>query len=209
MTKICYSYLFGDKDVWRDPLPDNINHDWTYVLFTDQDIKSDVYQVKRVESVSNPQLASRHFKLLGAAQFYPEPFKKVFHHDANIRVNCDLDELPHFMIVNHPFHHCAYKEIELCKKLGKANRADLERTRLMLREYRWNKDAGLYAAGLMMRPNTRAVDIFSFDWFHHAKWFTHRDQIFLPYLLAKHNITPEIVEWSDLIGSRFLIHDHA
>ena len=209
MTNICISYLFGDKDDWRDPNPNIINQsDWVYVLYTDQNIKSDIYHVVKVPQAEHPRFESRKYKLLGASQFYPQHYKKVFHHDANIIVNCDLNELPHFMVMNHPFHWCAYKEIELCKKLGKDNRKTLDDAKEQLKSYNWGKDKGLFAGGLMMRPNTKAVDQFSQDWFFHAKWHTVRDQIFLPYLLDKHGLRPKVVDWLDLIGSKFLMTNH-
>jgi len=209
MSKICFSYLFGNKDKWIEPNINKINTDWHYVLFTDQPIKSDLYHVVKypIDETSS-RIHSRKIKTFGADNFFQANLTQVFHHDANIIVNCDLDELPEFMVMKHPFHWCAFKEIELCKKLKKDTVENLNKAKAKLLDYEWRENAGLFANGLMMRPNTFEVNSLSHDWWNHVKNFSVRDQIFLPYLLNKHNLKPAVIEWESLIGSKFLMHNH-
>ena len=55
--KVCYTVLFGDYEELKEPTI--ISDGWRYVCFTDQPLKSDVWEIVTVKITEDAQVMAR------------------------------------------------------------------------------------------------------------------------------------------------------
>lgn len=167
------------------------------VCFTDQDIKSDTWEIvpMRVKN-NNPSKTAREVKI-------------NFHHyidskyslwiDATFIINIHLDTWwtsfkPPFTTIKHPFDNCIYQEIRNCQRSGKGAFNILAKQRLAYKKAKIPQNMGLIASGILMRENIPSVQQFCELWYSEVERWTTRDQIafgYANYIMPKshHSIT--------------------
>lgn len=196
---VCYTAIFGDADILQDPKV--ITKGWKYICFTDQDFKSETYEIIKMEG---DQWKSRELKTIPHRYF---DYERVIWHDGCFTVNCNLDSLPVEFLVKHPFHNCAYDEIELCWQRGKETKEKLVRCRLELERINYPKNKGCYAMGIFGRGNSEVQNRLNESWWSIMQEFTVRDQIFFPYLVDAFDINPHKYTWEQALDL-FYWHKH-
>src|SRR5690242_15890300 len=123
--KVCYTALIGNYEELKTPTV--ISKGFDFVCFTDQDIKSDVWEIRKISPGSDPQRRAREIKLLPHV-FLPE-YEFTFWLDAAFQINIDLnifwDKVFRTPLTApmHPIRNCVYREIQSClvNRRGDAN----------------------------------------------------------------------------------------
>jgi len=111
---VLYTAIFGKKDNLITPkyIPANCD----FVCFTDQPLRSRVWQVRRVDSTeADPTRSARKYKIL-AHQFLPE-YRTSIWVDGNVLVGGDVNELVRDYLADANMaviDHAKSKEIPLC-----------------------------------------------------------------------------------------------
>lgn len=199
---ICFTAIFSNYDTLHDPLI--VSDGWKYYCFTDQDFKSDIYQIIKMTPIQ-ARFMDRYIKL-NPHLFLPNHYRSIWH-DGSFTVNCDLNTLHERFVIKHPLHDCVYKEIDLCLKLKKDSVAKLEKARTELLAIDWPKESGCFANGLIGRVNDLATQQMNALWWEYLNEFTIRDQIFAPYLYKKFELQYDVISWNKAL-EYFKWHKH-
>ncbi len=178
--KVCYTALLSDYEELKDPTV--IANGWRYVCFTDQPVKSDIWEIIPidVEQGLTPQRMARKIKILPHV-FLPDAEFTIWI-DASFKINVDLNKVwdwfkPPFTAPKHPLRNCVYQEIKSCITF---ERADVEELRSQEQKYRsLNIPAqnGIITSGLLMRQNTKACNDLCNNWWQEVCENSPRDQI--------------------------------
>lgn len=209
MKKVVYTAIFGNYDT---PLqPNVITDDWEYILYTDNE-KADTGIWKRIVVKPNyPRLYARFIKL-NYPQFKLKNYDILFWIDANVVINCDLNEFTkkhqsEFMVLKHPHRDSILKEAHACKKYKKDSSIKID---LQIEKYKnegYKFDNGLVATTIMLRRNTKAVQEFCMKWWDELSHGSIRDQLSFNYVLWKYPVDLELISWN-VFDSDFEYRQH-
>lgn len=182
MTKIIYTALFGSNDELKAPMV--ITPGWEYICFTDQELKSDVWQIRKIPLRNDgPARTARHVKI-------------NFHHyigadisiwiDASYIINSNLDEwcnkkfVHPFTCITHPDRDCFYEEAAAVVSHGRDSDVNVKPQVDLYRSLGLPEHNGLIASGILMRCNTKEVTDFCDLWWHNLSLYSMRDQLAWP-----------------------------
>lgn len=174
---ICYTAIFSPYDDLKEPKV--ITPGWRYICYTDQDLKSDVWQVIKVETPMRAQLAARYYKIMQHSVFIDDSIWI----DGSFLINCNLTEfweknaIGPMTFCRHPFRNGVYEEVHACMKLEKAPIIRLTDQWQNLTKEGIPAHAQVAATGLIMRFYDQVTDDFCKKWFDEIKKYTLRDQI--------------------------------
>ena len=93
----------------------------------------------------------------------------------------------------HTDRDCAYKEANVIKQLGYDHKELVDNQINYYNSVNYPKDNGLYELPVSVRKNTDKIKIFNMRWWEQICRFSSRDQISLPFVLWKSNITPTLL----------------
>jgi len=178
MNKVIYTAIFGPYEELKEPKV--ITPGWQYICFTDQDFKSDVWQIFRPHKTGDVRLA-RNYKI----QRYYEYDRNIWI-DGSFIINCNLDDfwdkyfISPFTVFNHPIRDCVYEECQVCIMNKRAPEIDIAQQMDFLHQERVRLHGGLIQSGILMRENTPEVEAFCSLWWEQIKRST-RDQIGFAY----------------------------
>ena len=198
IKKAIYLIIIGDYDELHEPLI--ITPGWDYICFSDQNIKSKTWQIRKIEGdsfLSNAML-SRKINIL-IHWFLPDyditigvPGYSV------IKVNLDkyIDEYfsedrqktCDMAVLTHPRRRRIYEEANFWKIYGKDPFGIIEK---QMESY---KDQGIPnirigACGVLVRKsNNRRLEKFCELWWEEVLKHSHQDQISFPFVLWKYNL---------------------
>jgi len=178
--KIIYTAIIGPYDNLIEPL--QVTEGWKYICFTDQDIKSDVWEVHNVPSGYG--LLHRDIKI--RPRKWLPPHTVSIWVDGNIRIDRDLNELLgvwDFVAMEHPDRTTIYQEAFACVRLKK----DLPQTITNQIEQYGPDIKGLYATGILIRRDTMHNRYIGEWWFSEVQRHSCRDQLSLPYIAYMHD----------------------
>lgn len=174
-----YSAIIGNYDTVKEPLV--ITPGWKYVLFTDQDIKSVTWEVRKVELINNdPILTARYYKIMFHLHIEDEFSIWI---DGSFTINCDLDKFmagnfkSPMTVVKHPLRNCIYREADVCIQQKRGDRKQIEEQIEMYRMEGVPKNWGLIQSGILMREKSDKSILFCEQWWVNIKTFSTRDQI--------------------------------
>lgn len=201
-----YTAIFGPVDELKEPFV--VTEGWKYICFTDQDFKSDVWEIRKVPVMPcGPQKTARFYKIM-----FPIDDSESIWVDGTFFINVDLNkwwerfQYP-FTTIKHPFDKCAYIESRSCIKLGKdalavKNQIDC------YRKLRLPKDNGLIASGILMRKRTPLVMEFCKLWWQQVYMFSARDQIAFAFADFKMPNIHNSIEWDYTKRDEFIHVPH-
>jgi len=174
----CYTAIFGNYDDLKDPQV--ITPGWQYICFTNQDIKSNVWQIVRKEMMpEGPQRTARYYKLM---YFHHVTSEKSIWIDASFIINCNLDRFwdkyfnSHISTPNNPFRNCVYLEAEACIRNGRDVPEVIENQISHYRRF-VPRNNGMIASGILLRNQSFETHTFCALWWEELKRFSVRDQI--------------------------------
>ena len=208
MKIVVYSAIFGGKDrICETQIPG-----FNYVLFTDSDIRSNIWSVIRVVPEHDPFRASRFFKLMPHRHLPDYDFSIWI--DGNMQllrnpvglVNKFLVDPGHFHaqsaydVVNFApkgsIHENLYHEANLCMRLHKDEPSVICSQVEAYRKEGFPETPALWMGGVIVRQHNHPCSIkLGEAWFAEIVKRSRRDQIALPYVLWKlgldiHTIDP-------------------
>lgn len=199
---VVYTALFGDYDSLIDPLVKDTNVDCDFICFTDQpNLSSQVWDIRLVEDNDlPPNLLNRRYKML--PHIYLKDYDASLYIDANIGIKRDPSDLfnrlskksPVF-IPNHPFRSCLYEELNVCEKEGKISSELKDQIHKKYLTEGLPKTNGLTENNIILRlhHHQRVVALMN-EWWNLVLKFCPRDQITLPYLLWKMEMSVSLLK---------------
>ena len=201
---IVYTALFGAYDTFVEPTI--VDPNAKYMLFTDQPIQSDVYEVVRIDLLAgNERLTARQYKALST--FYlPEHTMSVWH-DARFTPICadwSVFEGITLGAYAHDQRDCIYAEAAVCKdmKLEKPERIDFLMDKLHGENYpRFN---GLVSSGFLVRKSNAVVASFNAMWWHYISSYCVRDQLSFNYVAWKLGMNITYLDPGNVYGNPYL-----
>lgn len=201
-----YTAIFGDYDILKDPL--FINKNIKYICFTDQDFKSDVWDIRKVErEESDPRREARKYKILshkyidteislwidGGYQLIKNPLPHIKKMLSITDMACSI----------HPSRKCIYDEAERCLQI---NKGDPRKIRNQISKYareKYPSNNGLIHSSVLLRKQSQEVIKIEEDWWKELTKFSVRDQLSFNYIVWKNNFKYELWSWRSFIKSSF------
>lgn len=197
MKKIVYTVLLGDYKL-NEPVYKN--KDWSLICFTDQDMMSENWSIKKVEGGLKK---SREIKI--CCDKYVD-FDICLYLDAKFKIKCDLDDFvkdnlkSNIAVMKHNKRKCVYDEGHFCIKIGKDNKEIILKQLKQYENDKFPKNFGLYAPGIMIRKNTKEVNHFMKLWYDEVDKYSYRDIISFSYILWKNPINLSLMPFKETYG---------
>lgn len=203
-----FTAIFGNYEELKDPQV--ITPGWKYICFTDQPIKSKIWQIiQRPLLPEGPQRTARYYKILFHKHIESEFSIWV---DASFIINCNLDEWwtrfkTPFTCIKHPVRQSVYKEIDACLRLGKDDVTLLRNQRRVYSFQNVPQNNGLIQSGILMRQKNHLVIDLCDIWYQQVQLYSARDQVAFAYAswrMPVHNV----IEWDYRTGQEFIYMPH-
>jgi len=186
---VVYTCVFGDTDPLRDPVRPGRTR---FVCFTDQPVRSKVWEIVKLPKQDAPKRACRSYK---------QPSHRIFPEaEATLWIDAQMVLLvdPLELLKRYPGeftgfkHHKRARIKDECEAIIRAGKAKPEAVRAQLAAYQadgWDTDDNPQRAitngGFMLRRHTERVVRFNEVWHHEVQTRTLRDQMSLDYCAAK------------------------
>lgn len=204
-----YTAIIGNYDELKEPFV--VTPGWNYVCFTDQELISDVWEIRRVTVMPcGPAKTARHIKLNPHLYISDEHTLWI---DGTFFINTDLTcwwkhfKDP-FTTIFHPFDRCLYTDIFSCLKSRKGDPDTLRRQRDDYQREGIPDNNGLISSGILMRRDCNQVREFCELWWSHVEKYTERDQIAFGYANYKMPGMHESISWDYTYQKEFMHHPH-
>ena len=197
MKKIVYTVLLGKNKLVLNE-PKCRNDDWELVCFTDRDIKSRNWNIKKV-TCSNILKKSREIKI--RCDKYLD-FDVCIYLDSQFIIKCNLNRFVkdnlknNLALMRHSLRNCIYREARHCIRKHKGDRNKIKKQIEKYSNEGFPRKFGLYACGIMIRKNNSEVVDFMKLWYDEVEKFSHRDQISFPYVLWKNPIKFDVLNFN-------------
>lgn len=191
-----YTSIFGNYDDLLEPyfIPDNCD----FFVFTDQEIRKDsvwkkMETPKEITNMSNID-KNRYVKML-PHKFFGK-YKYSIYVDGNIQIIADMTEYINYLneigigIHMHHLRDCVYQEIKAVKDAKRITKRDAKEHIEHLKKENMPEHYGLLQCNVIVREhnNKKCINIME-QWWEEFKKYCKRDQVSLPYILYKNNIT--------------------
>lgn len=189
MSLVVYSCVTGVTDKLREPRNPGRTR---FVLFTDQDVKSDVWEVIRLKPQEAPKRACRLFKQ-PSHEIFPD-YDATLWVDASLELLVDPEELAEqysgaFTGFLHHKRKRIKDEAEAIIRSGKGKRDAIYAQLAAYQSDGWDTDSNpqqvITNGGFMLRRHTPEVKEFNLLWNREVQSRTLRDQMSLDYCAAK------------------------
>lgn len=177
-NKAIFTALIGDYDDLLDP--EVITPGWDYIVFTDQDIHSAIWQVRKVDANGDPQRMARRIKVKWH-EYIDNDIS--FWLDCSFHIRCDLDKfisdkyVEPFSVPRHPIRECVYREIDSCIVNQRGNEAQLIAQRDEYKRLGVPPFNGIITSGVMLRKLCPFTIDFCNDWWAEMERHSVRDQV--------------------------------
>jgi hypothetical protein len=190
MKKICFTSLFSDYDDLKEPQKPSA--DWDFVCFTDQDIKSDTWNIVKVDG-GNSRKISRKYKI---PNLFPE-YDLSLYLDATFEIKRQhldtfaLSKTDGIWLNAHPQRKCLYEEAAI---IIEKNLDDTEVVTKQIERYRAEglpEHWGLWRCGIMVRnPKDEKITEMCELWMKEVEENSWRDQPSFSYACWKTGVVP-------------------
>lgn len=194
-----YSCISGNYDNILEPRY-NLNKNITYIMYTDKDITSSGWEIRRIPesleklscSMQNRYIKLHPHELLG-------DFDYSIYVDGSIEIISDLSGMINLLnsskgiaMHRHYARNCVYQEAVVCQVLKKGNKRQIDNQVKRYRKEGFPSEYGLLECGVIVTDlhNEATEDIYNEWWNELLKSESGRDQFSLPYVLWKKGISP-------------------
>jgi hypothetical protein len=194
MKKIVYTVLLGDYELNE---PKYKNNRWKYICFTDQNIKSENWEIIKV---SGGRKKSREIKI--KSHKFME-YDICLYIDAKFTIKIDLDNFVNknlkndLCLMKHNKRRCLYDEGNFCIKIGKDKKETISKQLEYYKKDGMPENFGLYAPGVMLKKNTKQINKFMELWYEQVEKFSYRDIISFSYVLWKNPIDLNLMPFKE------------
>jgi hypothetical protein len=183
-SKVCYTAIFGDYEELKTPaiIPDG----WRFICYTDQPLKSDVWEIVQMNVIDTPQRTARWVKIMGWIDWQYSIWV-----DASFRILVDLNDWwalrfkSPFSSARHPLRSDIYAESRSCVI---NNRGDNGKVQLQEDKYRllaFPMNTGIITSGIMLRENTPDCIKLHEAWWKELSEQSVRDQLSFAFVSYK------------------------
>ena len=207
---------FGNYDTIKEPI--NIKNielfDWYY--FTDnKDIKSDVYKVinESHHIPGKPVLCAKYYKIQHHKIDFIQKYDYIVWHDSsfyiqNVNFVNDILELlkgdPKFVLYKHPQRTTITQEVSVLNRMRKFSGQNFNAQLSKYTNDGFTDNKGLYSLGFFIRKINSDINKLFDDWFYEITTCTVRDQVSFPYILWRHDVTPNIVIQDNINNNKLI-----
>jgi len=215
MNIAVYTAIFGHKDELKDPINYTLNSGTDYFLITDnKDIKSKIYEINFKKAI-DPDIAknARYYKIMGLEEL--NDYDYVIWHDANLQLRHDsIPELiksvqdKELATFAHPNRTNFYDEAVACIRDKKEEPLKLFYQCLSYFRKNISPYSGLYETSILVKNNNIRKSDFYNSWWEEIRKYSRRDQISLPYILNKWNISPGTLHGERLDSPYAVYYEH-
>lgn len=203
--KAIYTAIIDNYDTIE--IPRYINPDYSYILFTNKDIKSDFWEVRKVEG-SGVKLA-RHIKI--RHDIYLPEYEFSVWMDANIIQNHDINTFDigtnDMMTMKHPSRDCIYDEVQACINFNKDDDWKMAKQTFRYRNQGYPEHNGLIASGVLFRWHNLPVKRLMKSWDYEVAAHSHRDQLSFNFCLSKQPLKLGLLPYY-ILNTHFLMKRH-
>lgn len=218
---IIYTAIFGGYDQLPDPK--FIPKGWDFICFTDSDIKSDLWEIRKVPAIYEDSTRNaRKYKIL-PHRWFPN-YEYSLWIDGNILIQEDINELvPEYLkdsnlaVHDHNLNvldprNCVYQEAEVIFYFGKKN-GNYKDDPIIIKDQmeRYIKDQyplnnGLAVTMQLLRRHNKKDCIKAMEqWWEEIKYGSKRDQLSFNYSMWKTN-TPFVYLMGDSRANKHFLH---
>lgn len=211
MDNICYTVISGPYDKLNTPK--TISKGWKYICFTDQNIVSNIWEIRPIPEELNSLSQVKRQRCLKTQphKYLPEHEWSVYV-DANITIRVgmwklvrDICKKEEFSVTRHYMRDCIYEERKICMKAKKDNGVESEAQIKRYKAEGFPEHFGLNETGLLVRKNCKWVQDLDDMWWNEILNGSHRDQLSFNYCLWKggfriHNLNKMTVRKSEYFG---------
>ena len=204
---VIYTAIFGGYD--NLPEPSVIPEGWDFICFTDGDIKSDIWNIRKVTSLyEDSTRTARKYKIL------PHRFLKKYENsiwvdgnflikgDVNIlwKNHMDLNLTVYSHMATFDKRNCIYEEAKMINHLFNINQSPnkkpkdnlsiIENQMQRYKKQNYPEDNGLIMSGVLLRKhNSKDVIKTMESWWSELKYGSRRDQLSFNYVCWKEGMS--------------------
>ena len=189
MRTAIYTAIAGNYDTLKDPV--SVTPGFDYICFTDQPLKSKVWQIEPLCCEDRQRAHKQHKIMLTDVEEYDASIWV----DGSIQIRGWLDGVVSRLFACdeigfciHPWRCCLYQEAEFClkKEVGQSRliRSQIAR----YKKLNFPPNQGLYCGGVIVRRHVPSVLGFNFSWWTELLYSSERDQLSLPYVIRQTGI---------------------
>lgn len=208
--KVIYTAIFGNYEELKEPTV--ISEGWRYVCFTDQPLKSKIWEVIPAGIMDvGAQRTARYYKICFHKFIDAEYSIWV---DGSFIINCDLNKwwedrfTPPFSCAKHPARHCVYHEGRSCL-LNK--RGDPKQLLNQISKYKNLKvppRGGIITSGILLRQRTPEVMAFCEAWYKELSEQSVRDQMAFAFVEHQTGFRVNTYKWDYTFSKEFIYKKH-
>lgn len=192
--KVVYTCISGNYDTLQDP--EFVTEGFDYICFTDQSFTSKVWEIKPIpEELNGLSQVKRQRNIKINAHKYLSDYDFSVWVDANIVLKGDINKYVEencnekdtvLYIGEHPQRDCIYKEGEVCIKLKKDTKENINLQLDVYRKEGFPEHYGLPQSCIILRyHNDESCKRLMESWWEQVEKYSHRDQLSFSYVLWK------------------------
>jgi hypothetical protein len=174
--KVIYTALFSNYEELKEPRV--ITPGWKYICYTDQDLKSDTWNIVKVDVIGDPQKQARYYKLIQWTKWEQSIWVDasfIIDTDLNIWWQKNFDK--GFSAPKHPLRNCVYIEALDCIISKRGNKEEVQAQSEEYKRLGVPAKNGVIQSGLLMRENKPEVIELCEEWWKELSTHSIRDQI--------------------------------
>ena len=196
--KVVYTCISGNYDTLIEP--EFVTEGYDYICFTDQPFTSNTWKIRPIPSELNGLTAvkkQRNIKI--NTHKYLSDYEFSVWVDANTHLTGNINEYVDkncnkegvvLYVGKHPQRDCIYKEGEVCVKLKKDTKENVDRQLNAYRKEGFPEHYGLPQTCILLRYHNEESCIKLMEtWWEQLEKYSHRDQLSFNYALWKNQNT--------------------
>lgn len=190
---VLYTAIFGRMG--RFNIPNISIPDVDRFCFTDLDVASNFYQIKKMKLNHLISVRRQRFVKICIPDEIFDNYEYSVYVDCKRPYSVLFDQLLKYMEADsdimtrrHRRRSCAYDEGEFCIIKKKDHEATILKQLEYYRSQKYPTQNGLQASGFLIRRHTKRMKEFSKLWWEQVERYSHRDQISLPYVAWKYGM---------------------
>ena len=218
---VIYTAIFGNYDELPEPL--SLPKGWDFICFTDSDIKSDTWQIKKVSSLyKDTTRTARKYKIL--PHRFLQDYDRSIWIDGNFLIKDDLNLLwdqymkdDNLVVYSHMHcfdkRNCIYEEAQAIEWLFNVNKSpnkqpkdDLNIIKDQMEKYikeGYPSNNGLIISGILLRNhNVKSIVDIMETWWEELRYGSKRDQLSFNYACWKNDFDVNYIN-DDIRDNKF------
>lgn len=190
MNVLVYSANFNKYDKLKEPFPEGFD----YLLYTNTEYKTKVWQTSLIQIKEEPKRACNYFKLRSTQ--VAKKYDATIWLDASLKQIKPIKELvedflnsdAEIKMCTHRWRNCVYEEGQVCIDKKRDSKEVIEAQMNRYKNLNFPKNLGMYETTIMLRKNTPKCADFERVWYDEYIRHSKRDQLSIMYAKQKTGI---------------------